>query len=28
MVGNTHQQAEALLAGAQSLHPGAPAKEM
>src|SRR6266702_1139398 len=28
MVGNTHQQAEALLAGAQSLHPGAPAKEV
>src|SRR6266702_3917056 len=35
MVGNTHQQAESadlsstsLLAGAQSLHPGAPAKEM
>jgi NADH-quinone oxidoreductase subunit F len=28
MVGNTHQQAEALLVGAQSLHPGAPAKEM
>jgi NADH-quinone oxidoreductase subunit F len=28
MVGNTHQQAEALLAGAQSLHAGAPAKEI